>query len=131
MTCIFCEGIETKQLLIQTDNFKVVLDIDPIQSGHLLIISKQHFMDIRELSDSALMELFKLQKQIINVYETHFSVDGLTIIQNNGAIMDEGTHFHIHIVPRYKGDDFWTYQKVNCHPLLISELVKQLQFERE
>ncbi|AMO85923.1 hypothetical protein B857_00801 [Solibacillus isronensis B3W22] len=131
MTCIFCEGIETKQILIQTDNFKVVLDINPIQSGHLLIISKQHFMDIRELSDSALMELFKLQKQIINVYETHFPVDGLTIIQNNGAIMDEGTHFHIHIVPRYKGDDFWTYQKVNCHPLLISELVKQLQFERE
>ncbi|WP_342573299.1 HIT family protein [Solibacillus sp. FSL K6-1781] len=131
MTCIFCEGIETKQILIQTDNFKVVLDIDPIQSGHLLIISKQHFMDIRELSHSALMELFKLQKQIINVYETHFPVHGLTIIQNNGAIMDEGTHFHIHIVPRYKGDDFWTHQKVNCNPLLISELVKQLQFERE
>lgn len=106
MTCIFCEGIETKQLLIQTDNFKVVLDIDPIQSGHLLIISKQHFMDIRELSDSALMELFKLQKQIINVYEAHFPVDGLTIIQNNGTIMDEVTHFHIHIVPRYKGMTF-------------------------
>lgn len=131
MTCIFCEGIETKQILIQTDNFKVVLDIDPIQSGHLLIISKQHFMDIRELSDSALMELFKLQKQIINVYETHFSIDGLTIIQNNGAIMDEGTHFHIHIVPRYKGDDFWTYQEVNYHPISISELVNQLEFERK
>ncbi|MFY0743165.1 HIT family protein [Solibacillus silvestris] len=131
MTCIFCEGIETKQILIQTDNFKVVLDIDPIQSGHLLIISKQHFMDIRELSDSALMELFKLKKQIINVYETHFSVDGLTIIQNNGAIMDEGTHFHIHIVPRYKGDDFWTYQEVNYHSISISELVKQLEFERK
>ncbi|MBM7664148.1 histidine triad (HIT) family protein [Solibacillus kalamii] len=131
MTCIFCVGIETKQILIQTDNFKVVLDIDPIQSGHLLIISKQHFMDIRELSDSALMELFKLQKQIINVYETHFSIDGLTIIQNNGAIMDEGTHFHIHIVPRYKGDDFWTSQEVNYYPISISELVKQLEFERE
>ncbi|MFL0583897.1 HIT family protein [Solibacillus silvestris] len=131
MTCIFCVGIETKQILIQTDNFKVVLDIDPIQSGHLLIISKQHFMDIRELSDSALMELFKLQKQIINVYETHFSIDGLTIIQNNGAIMDEGTHFHIHIVPRYKGDEFWTSQEVNYHPISISELVKQLEFERE
>lgn len=37
MTCIFCEGIETKQILIQTDNFKVVLDIDPIQSGHFSI----------------------------------------------------------------------------------------------
>lgn len=131
MACIFCEGIEEKQILLQTENYKVVLDIDPIQAGHLLIISKKHFMDMRELSDLALMELFKLQKRIINIYETHFSVDGVSIIQNNGTIMDEGTHFHIHIVPRYKGDEFWTHQKVKCHPILISELVKQLQNERE
>lgn len=131
MTCIFCEGIEEKQILLQTENYKVVLDIDPIQSGHLLIISKKHFMDIRELTDSALLELLELQKRIINVFDTYFSVDGVSVIQNNGTIMDGGTHFHIHIVPRYKGDDFWTHQKVNYHPILIPELVKQLQNERE
>ena len=131
MTCIFCEGIEEKQILLQTENYKVVLDIDPIQSGHLLIISKQHFMDVRELPDSTLIELFELQKRIVNVFDTHFSVDGVSVIQNNGSIMDEGTHFHIHIVPRYKGDDFWTQQEVNCRPILIQELVKQLQNEME
>lgn len=131
MACIFCEGIEEKQILLQTENYKVVFDIEPIQSGHLLIISKKHFMDVRELTDLALMELLELQKRIINVFDTYFSVDGVSIIQNNGTIMDEGTHFHIHIVPRYKGDDFWTYQKVNCHPILISELVKQFHIERK
>lgn len=131
MTCIFCDGIEEKHILMQTENFKVVLDIDPIQSGHLLIISKQHFMDVRELHDSALMELLKLQKRIMNIFDTHFPVDGVSVIQNNGPIMDEGTHFHIHIVPRYKGDDFWTHQKVNGRPILVSELVKLLQNERE
>lgn len=130
MTCIFCEGIEEKQILMQTENFKVVLDIDPIQSGHLLIISKQHIMDVRNLSDLALIELFELQKQIISLFEAHFSVDGMSIIQNNGTIMDEGTHFHVHIVPRYKGDEFWTHQKVKCQPILISELVKQLEINR-
>ena len=131
MACIFCEGIEEKQILLQTENYKVVLDIDPIQSGHLLIISKQHFMDVRELSDSLILELFKLQKRIINIFEKHFLVDGVSVFQNNGTIMDEGTHFHIHLIPRYKGDDFWTNQKVNCRPILIPELVKQLQNERE
>ncbi len=131
MACIFCEGIEETHILLQTENYKVVLDIDPIQSGHLLIISKQHFMDVRELSDSLILELFKLQKRIINIFEKHFSVDGVSVIQNNGTIMDEGTHFHIHLIPRYKGDDFWTHQEVNCRPILIPELVKQLQNERE
>lgn len=131
MVCIFCEGIEERQILLQTENYKVILDIDPIQSGHLLIISKKHFMDVREIANSALMELIELQKRIINVFDKYFSVEGVSIIQNNGLIMDEGTHFHIHIVPRYKGDDFWAHQKVNCHPILVSELVKQLQIERE
>lgn len=71
MACIFCEGIEKKQILLQIENYKVVLDIDPIQSGHLLIISKQHFMDVRELSESLILELFKLQKRIINIFEKH------------------------------------------------------------
>ncbi|MDH5042634.1 HIT family protein, partial [Enterococcus faecalis] len=37
--CIFCHGISNEDVLIQTDNFFVVFDIDPIQEGHLLIIS--------------------------------------------------------------------------------------------
>lgn len=67
MAYIFCEGIEEKQILLQTKKFKVVLDIDPIQSGHLLIISKKHFMDVRELTDSALMELLELQSLIKSI----------------------------------------------------------------
>lgn len=91
-----------------------------------MTISKLHFMDVRELPDLILIELFELQKRIINLFEAHFSVDGVSIIQNNGTIIDEGTHFHVHIIPRYKGDEFWTHQKVQCHPILISELVKML-----
>lgn len=40
-------------------------------------------------------------------------MDGVRVIQNNGAIMDEGTHFHVHLVPRYEDDDFWEHQIVN------------------
>lgn len=36
MTCIFCHQIEEIDILYQTEYFKVVWDIDPIQTGHLL-----------------------------------------------------------------------------------------------
>lgn len=69
-------------------------------------------MDLRELSEAQLLELHKIEKGIITIFEEDLLVDGVSVIQNNGAIMDEGTHFHVHLVPRYKDDDFWTHQIV-------------------
>lgn len=128
MNCVFCEGIEDCHVLLETENYKVVFDIDPIQIGHLLVISKAHFESIIELSEVLLVELISLQKQLIALLEKEFHVDGVSIIQNNGKIMDEGTHFHVHVVPRYHDDEFWEHQQVTEHPISTDDLVKQLKF---
>lgn len=127
MNCIFCEGIKEHQVLLETDNYRVLFDIDPIQSGHLLIMTKSHFKSIIDLSDKLLIELFMIQKQLTTILEKNFHVDGVSIIQNNGEIMDEGTHFHVHIVPRYHHDQFWEHQQVIERPLSTNELAKHLK----
>jgi len=127
MNCIFCEGIKEHQVLLETENYRVLFDIDPIQAGHLLIMTKSHFKSIIDLSDKLLIELFMIQKQLTTILEKNFHVDGVSIIQNNGEIMDEGTHFHVHIVPRYHDDQFWEYQQVIERPLSTNELAKHLK----
>ena len=127
MNCIFCKDITEQHILIETTHFKVVFDIDPIQHGHLLIISKQHIMDMRELSTVQHMELIQLEKYIITILNKHFSIPGVTVIQNNGTIMDEGTHFHVHLIPRYPNDHFWDNQIVKEHELSRQELKAQLE----
>ena len=127
MNCIFCNDITEQQILIETTHFKVVFDIDPIQHGHLLIISKQHLMDMRELSTEQLMELIQLEKDIITISDKLFSIPGVSVIQNNGTIMDEGTHFHVHLIPRYPDDQFWDNQTVTEHELSLQQLKAQLQ----
>ncbi|MCH7321901.1 HIT family protein [Solibacillus sp. MA9] len=127
MDCVFCEGIEDHQVLIETENYKVVFDIDPIQIGHLLIISKAHYETLLEINEELLIELLAIQKQMIALLEKEFHVDGVSIIQNNGEIMDKGTHFHVHVVPRYHDDHFWANQQVVDKPLSIDELVKELK----
>lgn len=112
MTCIFCHSITAAQILTETPHFKVVFDIDPIQQGHVLILSKEHIMDLRELSEEQVLERYELEKAIITILEQELLVDGVSVIQNNGSIMDEGTHFHVHLVPRYKDDDFWEHHIV-------------------
>ncbi|MBM7699435.1 HIT family protein [Kurthia huakuii] len=122
MHCIFCNEIKYEQILVESKNFKVVLDIDPVQLGHLLIISKSHIMDLREINNLQFIELMNLEKSIIEILENHFSITSVSIIQNNGPIMDEGTHFHVHLIPRYSDDHFWDNQIVKDHKLSLQEL---------
>ncbi|WP_255314799.1 HIT family protein, partial [Kurthia gibsonii] len=127
MKCIFCNEILEEQVLLESKNYKVVFDIDPIQFGHLLIISKNHVMDIRDITPSQSIELIELEKSIINVFEKYFSVTGISVIQNNGKIMDEGTHFHVHLIPRYTEDNFWGNQNVKQQKIPLQELQSKLK----
>ena len=127
MGCIFCHQIEAKHILVSSVHFNIVLDIDPIQCGHLLIIAKHHILDIRALDSAVFVDLMRVQQAIAELFEKHFMITGVSFIQNNGAVMDNDTHFHVHAIPRYNDDDFWTHQIVHQHPLHLEQLCEQLR----
>ncbi|MGT2951471.1 HIT family protein [Streptococcus cuniculi] len=108
MHCIFCHDILEEQIIYQTEHFKVVWDIDPIQTGHLLIISKRHFTSLAELPLPDLHELAELEQKIIRMMEETLPIDGVTLVRNDKDLMDTGTHFHSHLIPRTKDDGFWS-----------------------
>ncbi|GGA96033.1 HIT family protein [Macrococcus hajekii] len=113
--CIFCYDLNDKNVLHETYYFKVVLDIDPIQAGHLLIISKKHHLNFIELDDEELLDLAAIQKRLIKLLEQEMGL-GVTVAMNNGIMMDTDVHFHVHVIPRYKGDGFWDYVRLNDKP---------------
>lgn len=124
-SCLFCHDIAETAKLMESHYFFVVFDIDPIQTGHLLIISKVHVESLTDLSDAALSDLIQLEKRLIQHLETHLAIDGITVIQNNGKLMDPGTHFHVHLVPRYFEDAFWDNHQVKSLPI-DSQQIKTL-----
>lgn len=107
MTCIFCELIKPEQILYETDHIKVVYDIDPIQTGHLLLISKEHYMSVTELPMAVRHEWIDLEVYLVGLMEETLRIDGVTRASNDKGLMDEGTHFHSHLIPRWAGDGFW------------------------
>ncbi len=117
MGCIFCEELEEQQILFETEHFVAIFDIAPIQYGHVLVITKKHKMHVRELSQFELNEYFIIQRQVIEVMEQTLLIDGVSVVLNNEGIIDTGTHFHIHFIPRYLDDDFWTHQQVVEKPV--------------
>lgn len=123
-TCIFCHHLQQEQILKTSPHFKVVFDIDPIQFGHLLIIAKRHVMNYSDLLTEEISDLVDLQKELITLLETKAGV-GVTVVFNNGRMMDQNTHFHVHLIPRYLEDGFWNGIHVDMREAQITRKIEE------
>lgn len=106
MTCIFCHQLKEEDILYQTEHFMIVWDIDPIQTGHLLIISKGHYDTLRQIPSTIRYELSDLEVFLTEKLCQALAIDGVTIACND-RLFDAGTHFHVHLIPRLQSDGFW------------------------
>ncbi|WP_235863351.1 HIT family protein [Ureibacillus sinduriensis] len=81
------------------------LDHDPYNEGHVLILPKKHIRYFDELDEKTALSVMKAAKILSKVVKGVFKPDGITVCQYGGSF-DELTHFHLHVVPRYKGQNF-------------------------
>ena len=110
MDCIFChkEKIAT-DLVYEDEVVMAFMDMDPINEGHVLLVPKDHYLDVDEIPDEVLSHLMIVSKKLVSALKEVYHPDGYSIMQNGGAFNDIG-HYHLHIFPRYTGDGFgWTY----------------------
>ncbi|ELK22298.1 hydrolase HIT family [Anoxybacillus flavithermus TNO-09.006] len=66
---------------------------------------KKHIRYFDELDENTANSVIKASRIISKAIKKLFNPDGITVCQNGGAF-DELTHFHMHIVPRYEGQNF-------------------------
>lgn len=106
--CIFCKiaaGEIPSATLYEDDDFRVILDIEPASKGHALILPKEHYANLYELDDAVAAKALVLAKKMITKLTDILGCDGYNIVQNNGAEAGQSVfHFHMHLIPRYKGD---------------------------
>jgi len=107
--CIFCmiaKGKIPSATIYEDPYFRVMMDINPASKGHCLIIPKEHFDNIYDLDGETAGKLFSLATCIARALRDALGCDGLNIVQNNGEIAGQTVfHFHLHLIPRYKGDE--------------------------
>ncbi|MGQ7595681.1 HIT family protein [Streptococcus suis] len=125
MTCIFCHQLKEIDILYQTEHFKVVWDIDPVQTGHLLIISKEHYDTLRQVPPTVRYELSDLEVFLTEKLCQELAIDGVTIACND-RLFDVGTHFHVHLIPRFQEDGFWDQIRLRQAQMDLNKLLKAL-----
>lgn len=107
--CIFCKlanGDIPTATLYEDDDFRVILDAGPASKGHALILPKEHYKNLYELDDEIAAKALVLAKKVITKLTDVLGCDGYNIVQNNGEVAGQTVfHFHIHLIPRYEGDE--------------------------
>src|SRR3989304_6250751 len=102
MNCIFCNIIKGKipaRKIIETDKSLAFLDAFPLTKGHSLVIPKNHYSKIQEMSKDDNVDLFELVRILTNKIELLFS-SSLIAIHNGKESGQEVPHVHVHIIPR-------------------------------
>ena len=106
-SCIFCKIVNKQALSSVVYEDEVVLaflDIRPLTEGHVLVIPKEHYVDVFDIPQELLCEVQRGVKIVALAVKETFQADGISIIQQNGAAAGQDIfHFHSHVVPRYNG----------------------------
>ncbi len=83
------------------------LDISQVTKGHTLVVPKKLYVNIFELDDEISAHLYKVTVKLSKAIKKALNPDGLNIVNNNGVSAGQSVfHYHIHIIPRYDGDDY-------------------------
>jgi histidine triad (HIT) family protein len=106
--CIFCRiiaGEIPSATVYEDEDFKAIMDISPAAKGHTIILSKRHAANLFDLDDETAANALLLARKLANAIQAELHCDGMNLLQNNGEAAGQTVfHFHMHLIPRYHGD---------------------------
>ncbi len=104
--CPFCRGeIEKEREIYHDDKVYIIFDLFPVNKGHVLVIPSRHVESFYELTDEEIKALHRGIKAVMKTLEKFYAPDGFNVGFNQGLQAGQTiSHFHIHVIPRYKGD---------------------------
>jgi histidine triad (HIT) family protein len=123
--CQFCAIVagELEAYIVFEDAISVAfLDHRPLFPGHCLLVTRRHYATLLELPDDLIGPLFSNARLLAGAIQRALQADGSFVAMNN-VISQSVPHFHIHIVPRRRGDGlrgfFWPRHKVTDEELKL------------
>jgi histidine triad (HIT) family protein len=134
--CIFCKianGLIPSATVYEDEDFRIILDMNQKIRGHMLILPKQHYANLYELPPQLAAKAMLLAQKAAKACQKTMDIDGLNLLQNNGEAAGQSVmHFHLHVLPRKKGDDpkfpAWDEESISSEEMkeLADKLSQQL-----
>lgn len=107
--CIFCHIISKRvqsKIVYEDEKVTAVLDINPANPGHVLLLPKEHYSVMPQMPDDLVAYMGTIAKQLSHAMLRAVGADSTTILAANGlAAGQRASHFMMHIIPRKEGDN--------------------------
>ena len=102
--CVFCR-IDRSRVAWSSSLVMALWDAFPISPGHALIVPRRHvekWSDLTAQEKAAIIEGLDVMRALI---DNRHAPEGYNVGFNDGAAAGQTVmHFHLHIIPRYRGD---------------------------
>ena len=109
--CVFCDilaGTQQSSIVYRDDVCTAFMDIQPVNSGHVLVVPNRHAAFLADLDEDTGAHMFRLAQRIAgSLRRSAIRCEGVNFFLADGeAAMQEVFHVHLHVFPRYTGDGF-------------------------
>jgi histidine triad (HIT) family protein len=107
--CIFCAtsacGAE-RSLVYEDEACVAIMDIAPLNRGHVLVIPRRHAVGLEDLDDATGSRVFTTAMRVsAALRRSSIQPDGINLFLADGeAAGQEVFHAHLHVLPRFTGD---------------------------
>ncbi len=110
--CVFCSkpelGDDREALIVHRgDRCFVILNLYPYTSGHLMVMPFEHVGRLQDIEPEVTAEMMDLAQQAMRRMDEVYSPEGFNVGLNQGRVAGAGVegHIHLHVVPRWAGDN--------------------------
>lgn len=107
--CIFCQIVAKKvpcHKIYEDERTLVFGDVNPLASGHCLVISKTHAENLMDITPGDLAAVHQTTQKVARAMKEGLKAPGITVLQLNGLAANQVVmHYHVHLIPRNRDKD--------------------------
>jgi diadenosine tetraphosphate (Ap4A) HIT family hydrolase len=109
-TCVFCQivsGQREAHFVHRDELVSAFMDIQPVTRGHLLVIPNEHAPGLDALPVADAERLFTAAQELARALrQSELRPDGFNLFLADGRAAGQAVfHAHLHVIPRYPGDN--------------------------
>ncbi len=134
--CLFCKiarGEIPAFITYRDKDIIAFLDINPLAEGHTLIVPREHYENIFDVKEDILKKMIVAAKVMSSKLESALEAEGINLLNANKMAAGQSVqHFHLHVVPRKKGDgmkmnNWWQSKTKKISQERLKEIAQRLK----
>lgn len=103
---------------VYRDNWvSAFMDVQPVTPGHVLVVPNKAASSLAELDPEYGKQMFTTAQRIAGaIRESEVRCEGINLILADGAAAGQTVYYlHLHVIPRFTGDEFGMKFPANYH----------------